>query len=135
MIKLILASAAVLCASAAMASQTVPAGTSQTAPPASPSRQALADGAEVVCKYVVADGRARDNKPYKTCQSEEFWAAKQAADDANANHVECHYQEILGSRLRVGKRCMTASMWAEQKRMNQEYIETIQAATAGPASH
>ena len=125
MIKLIFTSAALLTASAAIASQ--PAQT------AGPSRQALADGAEVVCKYVVAEGR--DNKPYKMCQSEQFWAAKQAADDANANRVECHYQEILGSRLRVGKRCMTVSMWAEQKRMTQEFIEGIQAATAGPSSH
>ena len=127
MIKLILTTAAIAMASAAAASGPTPVRT----PP-----QQLAEGTPgVTCKYVVAEGRARDAKPYRLCQSEQFWAAKQAADDANANHVECHYQEILGSRLRVGKRCMTASMWAEQQRMTDEYVQQIQAATAGPSSH
>lgn len=133
MIKLILATAAVLTGTAAMASQSTP--TARAASSAQPSRQDLADGADVVCKYVVKEGRARDNKPFQMCQSPQYWAAKQAADDANANHVECHYQEILGSRLKVGKRCMTASMWAEQKRMTDEYVQEIQAATAGPSGH
>ena len=133
MIKLILAAAAALMGSAAMASQ--PAPLAKPTPDSKPSGQAFADGADVVCKYVVKEGRARDNKPFQMCQSPEYWAAKQAADDANANHVECHYQEILGSRLRVGKRCMTASMWAEQKRMTEEFVQEIQAATAGPSSH
>ena len=124
MIKLILAAAAVAMASAAAAAGPTPGRT----PPAQ-----LPEGTPgVTCKYVVADGRARDAKPYRLCQSEQFWAAKQAADDANANHVECHYQEILGSRLRVGKRCMTADMWVQERQMTADYVQSIQAATAGP---
>ena len=126
MIKLILASAAILAGSAAaMASEPskpLPTGESPDTP-------------GVVCKYVVGEGRARDAKPYQLCEYPAYWAAKQAADDANANHVECHYEEVIGSRLRVGKRCMTASMWAEQERMTSEYVQEMQAAAAGPSSH
>jgi len=123
MIKLILASAAILTASAAGASP----GQQASAVPAQ-----SAANPDVVCKYVVAAGPARENKPYQLCQSKERWAAKQAADDKDANHVECHYQEITGSRLRAGKRCMTASMWIQERQMTADYIQKIQAATAGP---
>ena len=124
MIRLVLAATAALAGTAAIAAQ--------PAPTADPSRQALADGAEVVCKYVVAAGRARDSKPYRLCQSEQAWTAKSAADDADANHVECHYQEISGSRLRVGKRCMTADMWVQERQMTADFIQKIQAGTGGP---
>lgn len=124
MIKLILASAAILTGSIASASGAVGA----TAAPA----QSAAGGPDVVCKYVVAAGPARENKPYRLCQSEDKWAAKQAADDKNANRIECHYQEITGSRLRAGKRCMTADMWVQERQMTSDYIQKIQAATAGP---
>lgn len=123
MIKLILASAAILAGSAAaMAaepSKPLPTGESPDTP-------------GVVCKYVVGEGRARDAKPYQLCEYKPYWDAKQAADDNNANHVECHYQEISGSRLRVGKRCMTADMWVQERQMTADYIQSIQAATAGP---
>ena len=123
MIRLILASAAILAGSAAaMAaepSKPLPTGESPDTP-------------GVVCKYVVGEGRARDAKPYQLCEYKPYWAAKQAADDADANHVECHYQEISGSRLRVGKRCMAADMWRQERQMTADYIQSIQAATAGP---
>jgi hypothetical protein len=128
MIKLILASAAILAASAAGASVTGRTAPAQSAAPAQP---AAADP-DVVCKYVVHPGPALENKPFQLCQSEEKWAAKQAADDKNANHVECHYQEITGSRLRAGKRCMSADMWVQERQMTADYIQKIQAATAGP---
>ena len=123
MIKLILASAAILTASAAGASP----GQQASAAPAQ-----SAANPDVVCKYVVAAGPARENKPYQLCQSKERWAAKQAADDKDANHVECHYQEITGSRVRAGKRCMSADMWVQERQMTADYIQKIQAATAGP---
>ena len=122
MIKLILATIAVLAGSAAMASETpkpLPTGQSPETP-------------GVICKYVVGEGRARDAKPYQLCARQAFWDAKQAADDANATRVECHYQEISGSRLRVGKRCMTSDMWVQERQMTADYIQSIQAATAGP---
>ena len=125
MIKLILATTAALAGSAAMASQPskpLPTGESPDTP-------------GVICKYVVGEGRARDAKPYQLCEYKPYWDAKQSADDADANHVECHYEEVIGSRLRVGKRCMTASMWAEQERMTSEYVQEMQAAAAGPSSH
>ena len=123
MIKLILTAAAIATATAAAAS-----GPTVRTPP-----EQLPEGTPgVSCKYVVGEGRARDARPYRLCQSEQFWTAKQAADDANANHVECHYQEILGSRLRVGKRCMTADMWQQERQMTADYVQSIQAATAGP---
>ncbi len=124
MIKLILASAAILAAPAASAP-----GTGRAT--AAPAQSAAADP-DMVCKYVVAAGPAWKNKPYQLCQSNEKWAAKQAADDRNANHVECHYQEITGSRLRAGKRCMTADMWMQERQMTADYVQKIQAATAGP---
>jgi hypothetical protein len=124
MIKLILASAAMVTGS--MAS---PCGASQ--PTAAPAHSAAANP-DVVCKYVVAAGPARENKPYQLCQSKERWAAKQAADDKDANRVECHYQEITGSRVRAGKRCMSADMWVQERQMTADYMQKIQAATAGP---
>lgn len=128
MIKLILASAAILAASAAGASATGRAAPAQSGTPV----QSVAGDTDVVCKYVVRPGPARENKPFQLCQSSEKWAAKQAADDKDANHVECHYQEITGSRLRAGKRCMTADMWVQERQMTADYIQKIQAATAGP---
>ena len=122
MIRHILAATAALAGSAAMASQPskpLPTGESPDTP-------------GVICKYVVGEGRARDAKPYQLCERQAYWDAKQSADDADANHVECHYQEISGSRLRVGKRCMTADMWRQERQMTADYIQQIQAATAGP---
>jgi hypothetical protein len=122
MIKLILASTAILTGSMGIASQPskpLPTGESPKTP-------------GVICKYVVGEGRARDAKPYQLCEHQPFWDAKQAADDADANHVECHYQKILGSRLRVGKRCMTADMWVQERQMTADYVQSIQAATAAP---
>jgi hypothetical protein len=132
MIKLILSGAAIVTgsmASAAGTSQTSTASPAQST--AAPGHSATADPA-LVCKFVVHAGPARENKPYQLCQSEQYWAAKQAADEKNANRVECHYQEITGSRLRAGKRCMTADMWAQERQMTADYIQKIQAATAGP---
>lgn len=122
MLKIIFAATAMLAGSAAMASQPskpVPAGESPDTP-------------GVICKYVVGEGRARDAKPYQLCEYKPYWDAKQSADAADSNHVECHYQEISGSRLRVGKRCMTADMWRQERQMTADYIQSIQAATAGP---
>jgi hypothetical protein len=124
MIKLILASAAILTGPMAGASVT---GQAKTAP----AQPAAADP-HIVCKYVVHPGPALENKPFQLCQSKEKWAAKQAADDKDANHIECHYQEITGSRLRAGKRCMSADMWVQERQMTADYIQKIQAATAGP---
>jgi hypothetical protein len=116
-----------LAANAALASQATPVFGAQ--------KPASSNDPSFVCKYVVAAGRARDNKPYQVCQRQADWDAMATYQAKDANHVECHYQEILGSRLRVGKRCMTHDMWAEQQRLDQDYIEQIQAATRGPISH
>ena len=122
MMKLMLATAALLggtTANASEPSKPLPTGESPDAP-------------GVICKYVVGEGRARDAKPYQLCEYQPYWNARQARDDANANHVECHYQEISGSRLRVGKRCMSADMWVQERQMTADYVQSIQAATAGP---
>lgn len=122
MIKLILASAAILTGSmadAALAGQ---------APEAAASGQPAANS-DVVCKYVVAAGRARDNKPYQLCQSKAAWAAKEAADAKDATRMVCHYQEIAGSRLKAGKQCQTADKWAEDQLEAQQHVQEIQART------
>ena len=119
MIKLILASAAILTGSMASVS-----GAAQ-APPAS-AQQANADPG-VVCKYVVAAGR--DNKPYQLCQSPRAWAAKTAADAKNATRMVCRYEQISGSRLRVGKQCQTADKWAQDELEAQQHVQEIQART------
>jgi hypothetical protein len=124
MIKLILASAAILTGSMANASWARQA----TAAPV----QSAAGDQDMVCKYVVAAGPARDNKPYQLCQSKEKWAAMEAADNKDANRIECHYQDITGSRVKNGKRCMSADMWVQERQMTADYIQKIQAATAGP---
>ena len=122
MIKLILASAAVLTGSMANAAL---AGQSP-APPASGQPAAAPD---VVCKYVVAAGRARENKPYQLCQSHAAWAAKEAADAKDATRMVCHYQDIAGSRLKAGKQCQTADKWAEDQLEAQQHVQEIQART------
>lgn len=121
MIKLILASAAVLIGSTASASEAAQA-------PAVPAEVSAQDP-NVICKYVVAAGPARDNKPYQLCQSKEAWAAKEAADAKDATRMVCHYQEIVGSRLKAGKQCQTADKWAEDQLEAQQHVQEIQART------
>lgn len=122
MIKFILACSAILTGSVSSASEI-----SRSEPAA--TAQAAAGDPNVVCKYVVAAGRARDNKPYELCQSRAAWAAKEAADAKDATRMICHYEEIPGSRLRAGKRCQTADQWAEDKLEAQQHVQEIQART------
>lgn len=119
MIKLILASAAFLTASMANVAQ---------APEQQASGQSAANP-DIVCKYVVAAGRARDNKPYQLCQGKAAWAAKEAADAKDATRMVCHYQDIAGSRLKAGKQCQTADKWAEDQLEAQQHVQEIQART------
>ena len=120
MIKLILSTAAILSASMASAAEAGQA-------PEAAVQSATAD--DTVCKYVVAAGRARDNKPYQLCQSKEAWAAKAAADAKNANRMICRYEEVTASRLRVGKQCQTADKWAQDELEARQHVQEIQART------
>jgi hypothetical protein len=91
------------------------------------------EDAKIICKYVVAAGPSRENKPYRMCMSKSDWAMKEAHDAKDANRTVCKYQEDPTSpKLRGYKICQPASEWAEQERMEREHIERIQAGTCAP---
>jgi len=91
------------------------------------------EDAKIICKYVVAAGPSRDNKPYQMCMSNADWAAKEARDSKDANRIVCKYQENPGSPYLKGyKICQPASEWSEQERLAREHIQIIQMQTRGP---
>lgn len=54
--------------------------------------------------------------------------AAQAADKPDEpkngpTRLICKTEEILGTRLRKGRRCVTAAEWAEVRRQERQYIE------------
>lgn len=55
-------------------------------------------------------------------------APKAAAVPSDPNRMICRAQELTGSRLKAAKVCMTAQQWAEQKALDREAIEKVQAA-------
>jgi hypothetical protein len=46
---------------------------------------------------------------------------------ADPNKVICRSQDMTGSRLSQVKRCLTRDQWAQEKQLNQQEIERIQA--------
>jgi hypothetical protein len=120
-IRLFVASAVVLGAAGAGA-----AAIAQSPPP-NPS------DSKIVCKYVVAAGPSRENKPYRMCMSNADWALKDQRDSKDANRIICKYQENPGSPYLKGyKICQPASEWSEQERLAREHIQIIQMQTRGP---
>ena len=121
MIRLFVASAVVLGAAGAGATAIA------QSPPPNPS------DSKIVCKYVVAAGPSRENKPYRMCMSNADWALKDQRDSKDANRIVCKYQENPGSPYLKGyKICQPASEWSEQERLAREHIQIIQMQTRGP---
>jgi len=118
MIKLILASAAIVIGLAAAAGGAMAIAQSPPAPNTEDSK--------IICKYVVAAGSSRDNKPYRMCQSKADWALKEAQDSKDANRIVCRYEQDPSSKLEGRKICQAASEWAEQERLAREKIQEIQ---------
>ena len=83
-----------------------------------------------ICKTVVSAERGA--KPYKLCMTQAEWEAKKIADAKDANRIVCHYDEQLGTRLRVSKVCMPASEWEAQRRGDREAVERAQMQTCVP---
>jgi hypothetical protein len=120
-IRLFVASAVVLGAAGAGATAIA------QSPPPNPS------DSKIVCKYVVAAGPSRENKPYRMCMSNADWALKDQRDSKDANRIVCKYQENPGSPYLKGyKICQPASEWSEQERLAREHIQIIQMQTRGP---
>jgi hypothetical protein len=120
-IRLFVASAVVLGAAGAGATAIA------QSPPPNPS------DSKIVCKYVVAAGPSRENKPYRMCMSNADWALKDQRDSKDANRIICKYQENPGSPYLKGyKICQPASEWSEQERLAREHIQIIQMQTRGP---
>jgi len=94
------------------------------APPAPNS-----EDSKIICKYVVAAGPSRDNKPYRMCMSNADWALKDQRDSKDANRIVCKYEQDPGSKLAGRKICQPASEWAEQERLAREKIQEIQMRT------
>lgn len=135
MIRIVTASAfifgiAVAAGGAAAVAQQQPAPTATTIQ-SQPARST--EDAKITCKYVVAAGPSRENKPYRMCMSKSDWALKDANDAKDANRIVCKYQEDPASpKLRGYKICQPASEWAEQERMEREHILRIQMGTCAP---
>jgi hypothetical protein len=120
-IRLFVASAVVLGAAGAGATAIA------QSPPPNPS------DSKIVCKYVVAAGPSRENKPYRMCMSKSDWAMKDARDAKDPNRIVCKYQEDPSAPKLWGyKICQPASEWAEQERMEREHIQRIQMGTCAP---
>jgi hypothetical protein len=91
------------------------------------------EDAKIICKYVVAAGPSRENKPYRMCMSKSDWAMKDARDAKDPNRIVCKYQEDPSAPKLWGyKICQPASEWAEQERMEREHIQRIQMGTCAP---
>ena len=91
------------------------------------------EDSKIICKYVVAAGPSRENKPYRMCMSKADWALKDQRDSKDANRIVCKYQENPGSPYLKGyKICQPASEWSEQERLAREHIQIIQMQTRGP---
>jgi hypothetical protein len=92
-----------------------------------------ADSSKIICKYVVAAGPSRENKPYQMCMSKADWAKKEAHDAKDANRIVCKYQENPSSPYLKGyKICQPASEWAEQERLTREHFLLIQQGASPP---
>jgi hypothetical protein len=76
-IRLFVASAVVLGAAGAGATAIA------QSPPPNPS------DSKIVCKYVVAAGPSRENKPYRMCMSNADWALRDQRDSRDAHRVVC----------------------------------------------
>ena len=123
MIRLFVASAVVLGAAGGAGAVAI----AQSPPPPN------ASDSKVICKYVVAAGPSRENKPYRMCMSNADWALKDQRDSKDANRIVCKYQENPGSPYLKGyKICQPASEWSEQERLAREHIQIIQMQTRGP---
>jgi hypothetical protein len=85
-----------------------------------------------ICKSVVSAERGA--KPYKLCMTRAEWEAKKIADAKDANRIVCHYDEQLGTRLRVSKVCMPASEWDAQRRADREAVERAQMQACVPGA-
>jgi hypothetical protein len=91
------------------------------------------EDSKIICKYVVAAGSSRDNKPFRMCQSKADWALKEAQDSKDANRIVCKYQENPSSPYLKGyKICQPASEWAEQERLTREHFLLIQQGASPP---
>jgi hypothetical protein len=87
------------------------------------------EDSKIICKYVVAAGPSRDNKPYRMCMSKADWALKDQRDSKDANRIVCKYEQDPESKLQGKKICQPASEWAEQERLAREKIQEIQMRT------
>ena len=87
------------------------------------------EDSKIICKYVVAAGPSRENKPYRMCMSNADWALKDQRDSKDANRIVCKYEQNPESKLSGKKICQPASEWAEQERLAREKIQEIQMRT------
>ena len=87
------------------------------------------EDSKIICKYVVAAGPSRENKPYRMCMSKADWALKDARDAKDPNRTVCKYEQDPSSKVSGRKICQPASEWAEQERLAREHIQEIQMRT------
>ena len=50
-------------------------------------------------------------------------AEKPSEQKKGPTRIICQSEEVLGTRLRKGRRCITAAEWAEVRRQERAYIE------------
>ena len=53
-------------------------------------------------------------------------AAAPQGSGKDPNRMVCRTEPVVGSRLAKTQRCMTASEWAEQKRLDRQQVEKSQ---------
>jgi len=51
---------------------------------------------------------------------------RSSVDNGDANRIICRREPILGSRLGVNRRCMTAAEWAQVRLDNRHQVERAQ---------
>jgi negative regulator of replication initiation len=73
-------------------------------------------GAELAAQAPAADANA----------SAPAAKTEDAAASSKANRMICRSVEVLGSRLKANKVCMTSSEWAEQRRVDRMSVDGAQ---------
>lgn len=104
----------------------LPAASSAQAPAAT-QPDAGRQSSPVVCKYVVSADEGA--KPYKMCMTRAEWSAKKKADAKDPNRKICRYEQASGTRFRSHKICMTSAEWENQRQLERQAIDKMQATT------
>ncbi len=77
-------------------------------------------GAELAAQAPATDANASASASAPATKTDD------AAASSKANRMICRSVEVLGSRLKANKVCMTSSEWAEQRRADRMSIDGAQ---------